>query len=48
MSTRRFYSASELQREVMAAKLRIRSRRERPLLPGGSLVVTAWRLESDE
>src|SRR5918993_359176 len=48
MSTRRFYTASELQREVMAAKLRIRSRRERPLLPGGSLVVTAWRLERDE
>ena len=48
MSTRRFYTASELQREVMAAKLRIRSRRERPLLPGGSLVVTAWRLEPDE
>ncbi len=48
MSTRRFYTASELQRDVMAAKLRIRSRRERPLLPGGSLVVTAWRLEPDE
>ena len=48
MNTRRFYTASDLQRDVMAAKLRIRSRRERPLLPGGSLVVTAWRLEPDE
>ena len=48
MSTRRFYTASELQRDVMAAKLRIGSRRERPLIPGGSLVVTAWRLERDE
>lgn len=48
MSTRRFYTAAELQREVTAARLRIRSRRERPLLPGGSLVVTAWRLERDE
>jgi SAM-dependent methyltransferase len=45
MNTRRFYTASELQREVMAAKLRIRSRRERPVLPGGSLVVAAWSLE---
>ena len=47
MNTRRFYTASELQRDVMAAKLRIRSRRERPLLPGGGLVVAAWRLERD-
>ena len=48
MSTRRFYTAAELQREVTAARLRIRSRSERPLLPGGSLVVTAWRLERDD
>jgi SAM-dependent methyltransferase len=48
MNTRRFYTAPELQREVTAARLRIRSRRERPLLPGGSLIVSAWRLERDE
>jgi ubiquinone/menaquinone biosynthesis C-methylase UbiE len=48
MSTRRFYTAHELQRDVMAAGLRIRSRRERPLLPGRSLVVAGWILERDE
>ncbi len=45
MNTRRFYTAQELQRDVMAAGLRIQSRRERPLLPGRSLVVAGWRLE---
>ena len=48
MNTRRFFTASELRREVMAARLRIRSRRERALLPGGSLVVAAWNLTRDE
>ena len=47
MNTRRFYTAHELQRDVMAAGLRIRSRRERPLIPGGSLVVAGWMLERD-
>ena len=42
MNTRRFYTAQELQRDVMAAGLQIRSRRERPVLPGRSLVVAGW------
>jgi ubiquinone/menaquinone biosynthesis C-methylase UbiE len=45
MNTRRFYTAHELQRDVMAAGLRIRSRRERSVLPGHSLVVAGWILE---
>jgi SAM-dependent methyltransferase len=44
MNTRRFYTARELQREVVTAGLRIQSRRERPVLPGGGLVVAAWML----
>jgi ubiquinone/menaquinone biosynthesis C-methylase UbiE len=44
MRTRRFYTAPELQREVAAAGLRIEARRERPVLPGGALVVAAWML----
>jgi SAM-dependent methyltransferase len=47
MNTRRFYTAHELQRDVMAAGLRIRSRLERPLLPGRSLVVAGWMLQRD-
>ncbi|HEX6901995.1 MAG TPA: methyltransferase domain-containing protein [Thermoanaerobaculia bacterium] len=47
MNTRRFYTAEALGREVEAAGLRIRSRRERPVLPGGSLRVAAWSLERD-
>ncbi len=45
MHTRRFYTDPELRRELVAAGLRIRSRRERPVLPGGSLVVAGWVLE---
>ena len=45
MNTRRFYSAEELQRDVKAAGLRVRSKENRPLLPGGSLVVAGWVLE---
>jgi SAM-dependent methyltransferase len=45
MNTRRFYTAQELQRDVAAAGLRIRSRRERAVLPGRSLFVAAWILE---
>jgi SAM-dependent methyltransferase len=45
MSTRRFYTAETLHRDVMAAGLRIRSRRERSVLPGGSLAVAGWMLE---
>jgi SAM-dependent methyltransferase len=45
MDTRRFYTAAELQRDVIAAGLRIRSRRERPILPGRALLVAGWILE---
>jgi ubiquinone/menaquinone biosynthesis C-methylase UbiE len=48
MNTRRFYTAQALEVHVMAAGLRIRSRRERAVLPDGSLVVAAWMLERDE
>jgi hypothetical protein len=48
MKTRRFYTARELRLDVMAAGLRIRSTRERPVLPGRSLVVAGWVLERDE
>lgn len=48
MHTRRFYTEAALQRELVAARLRIRSRRERPVLPGRALVVAAWRLEPDD
>jgi SAM-dependent methyltransferase len=48
MSARRFYTATALQRDVAAAGLRIRSRRERPVLRGGALVVAAWMLERDD
>ena len=47
MNTRRFYTADTLQRDVMAAGLRIRSRCERPILPGGSLRAAGWLLEVD-
>ena len=47
MRTRRFYTAPTLAREVDAAGLRIRARREQPVLPGRSLVVAAWILERD-
>jgi SAM-dependent methyltransferase len=47
MRTRRFYSGPELRREVESAGLRIRSRRERPVLPGRALVVAGWMLEPD-
>ena len=43
----RFYSAEELGRMVVAAGLRVRSRRERTVLPGRSLVVAGWMLERD-
>jgi ubiquinone/menaquinone biosynthesis C-methylase UbiE len=45
MNTRRFYTADELRRDVIAAGLRVRSRCERQVLPGGSLVVAGWMLE---
>ena len=48
MRTRRYFTAEALRREVAAAGLRIRSRRERPVLPGGALVVAAMILERDD
>lgn len=48
MHTRRFFTAQALRRQAAAAGLRIRSQRERPLLPGRSLVVAAWMLERDD
>jgi ubiquinone/menaquinone biosynthesis C-methylase UbiE len=48
MRTRRFYTDQALRREVVAAGLRIRARRERQVLPGRSLVVAGWILERDD
>jgi SAM-dependent methyltransferase len=48
MHTRRFYTARKLEQEVATAGLRIRSRRERPVLPGGALIVAGWMLERND
>jgi SAM-dependent methyltransferase len=48
MAARRFYTAATLERDAAAAGLRVRSRRERPVLPGRSLVVAGWLLERDD
>jgi SAM-dependent methyltransferase len=48
MTTRRFYDAPSLERELNAAGLRVRARQERPVLPGGSLVVAGWMVERDD
>ena len=48
MRARRFYTDQELRHDLAAAGLRIRSRRERPLLPGRALVVAGWMLERDD
>ena len=47
MRTRRFYTAGSLARDLAAAGLRVRARRERAVLPGRALVVAAWMLERD-
>lgn len=47
MNTRRFYTADALQQDVIAAGLRVRSRREWPILPGRSVVVAGWMLGPD-
>jgi SAM-dependent methyltransferase len=47
MHTRRFYTEPQLRRDVTAAGLRIRSRREQPILPARSLYVAAWSLDRD-
>jgi hypothetical protein len=48
MQARRFYTDRDLEREVSAAGLRVRSRRERPVLPGRALIVAGWSLERDD
>jgi ubiquinone/menaquinone biosynthesis C-methylase UbiE len=48
MHTRRFYTDGELRRELQDAGLRIRWRRERPVLPGNLLVVAGLMLERDD
>ena len=48
MQTRRFYTEQELRRDVVAAGLRIRSRKERAVLPGRALFVAAWILGRDD
>ena len=48
MNTRRFYTAPELHRDVMAAGLTVRFQRERAVAPGRSLVVVGWVLGRDE
>ena len=48
MQTRRFYTAGALQRDLAAAGLRIRTRRDWPLLPGRVLVVAGLMLERDD
>ena len=45
MQARRFYTSTALQRDVTTAGLRIASRRDRAVLPGGSLVVAGLMLE---
>ena len=47
MSTRRLYTAPALRRDVAAAGLRVRARRDRPVLPGRALYVAALVLERD-
>ncbi len=48
MHTRRFFTAEALEREMVTAGLRIRSQRERPVLPAHSLVVAGLMLERDD
>ena len=48
MHARRFYTAQELRRDLVAAGLRLGSRREWPVLPGRALVVAGWVLERDD
>jgi hypothetical protein len=48
MRTRRFYTAEALHRDLVTAGLRVRSQRERPLLPGRALLVAGWMVERDD
>ena len=45
MHTRRFYTDDTLEEELRAAGLRVRSRRERQVLPGRALIVAGLLLE---
>ena len=45
MHTRRFYTADALRRDVASAGLKVRSARERRVLPGRALVIAGWILE---
>ncbi len=47
MHSRRFYTAQALRRDLVTAGLSIRSQRERPVLPGRSLVVAGWMVARD-
>lgn len=48
MRTRRFFTTDALRQELKSAGVRIRSRRERLVLPGRALVVAGWMLERDD
>ena len=48
MHTRRYCTDHDLRREIVAAGLRIASRRERPVLPRRALVVAALMLERND
>ncbi|MES2521775.1 MAG: methyltransferase domain-containing protein [Gemmatimonadota bacterium] len=48
MGARRFYTGAMLEQHVTAAGLCVQARRERPLLPGGALVVAAWVVGRDD
>lgn len=48
MDARRFYTGRSLRRDVAAAGLRIRTQRDRRVLPGRALVVAAVVLERDD
>jgi hypothetical protein len=48
MHTRRFFTAEALEREIADAGLRIRSQRERHVLPSRALLVSALLLERDD
>ena len=48
MHTRRFYNDRTLTRELAAAGMRVRARRERAVLPGRALVVAGLMLERDD
>jgi ubiquinone/menaquinone biosynthesis C-methylase UbiE len=48
MHTRRFYTGQSLRSDVTAAGLRVRSQRERRVLPDRSLVVASWVVERND